>query len=186
MTLEHDEQAPMRCVEPGQPTGRAGRFTLRYDLCEWPDGTRGHHAVIQGPSAVLIVPVFEDCTTVLVRQWRYAWAKTSWEAPAGTIEDGEDQLEAARRELAEEAGLLAERWTPLGDVRPYATGTFVQHIFLARDLTRVERRLETYERDMIVRELHLRDALDAALRGEVEHSGSTAALLRAARAVGII
>jgi 8-oxo-dGTP pyrophosphatase MutT (NUDIX family) len=186
VTLEHDGQAPMRCFERGEPTGRAGRFTLRYDLCEWPDGTRGHHAVIDGPSAALIVPLFEDGTTVLVRQWRYAWAKTSWEAPAGTIEDGEDPLEAARRELAEEAGLEAEQWTALGQVRPYATGTVVQHLFLARGLTRVERQLESYERDLIVRELPLSGALDAALRGEIEHAGSTAALLRAARAVGVV
>ncbi|HLB78240.1 MAG TPA: NUDIX hydrolase, partial [Candidatus Dormibacteraeota bacterium] len=61
-----------------------------------------------------------------------------------------------------------------------------QHLYLARDLSRVRRAPETYERDMIIRELPLREAVDAALRGEIEHAGSVTALSRAARTLGLL
>lgn len=166
--------------------GRAGRYTLRVDQDEFADGLRDRQVVVEAPSVAIVVPVFEDQTTVLVRQWRYAWGRTSWEVPAGTLEPDEDPEPGALRELEEEAGLRAGRLTSLGRLRPLAALTVVQHLFLARDLTRVERRPEVYERDMIVRELPLADALDAALAGEIEHSGSCAAIARAARALRLI
>ena len=61
-----------------------------------------------------------------------------------------------------------------------------QHLYLARDLSRVHRAPEAYERDMIMRELPLREAVDAALRGEIEHAGLVTALTRAARAMGLL
>ena len=183
--LDHEHRAPMRRLGT-DTTARGGPVTVRVDLCEWADDLRRQIPVVEAPSSSLIVPLFDDGTTVLIRQWRYAWAGTSWEAPAGTCEEGEDPLACARRELAEEAGIEAREWVSLGRVRPMAYGTQTQHLFLARDLTRVERTPDDTERDIVVRELPLREALDAALRGEIVHSGSVAALGRAARAAGVI
>lgn len=183
--LDHDARPPMLRLAT-EEHGRAGAFALRTDLCEWPDSLRGQIAVVEAPSSSLIVPLFDDGTTVLIRQWRYAWAATSWEVPAGTLEEGEEPLACARRELVEEAGIQAQQWVSLGHVRPMAYGMQTQHLFLARDLTRVERAPEESERDMVVRELPLRGALDAALNGEIVHSASVAALGRAARAAGVI
>jgi ADP-ribose pyrophosphatase len=180
MALEHEARAPMRRVESAI-AGRTGRIVLRDDTCAWADGSTGHYAVVDGPQSTLIVPVFEDGDTVLVRQWRYPWGGTSWEVPAGTMEPDEEPAACARRELEEEAGLRAGTLTPLGRLRPWGTGTIVQHLFLARDLGPTERRLELYERDMIVRRLPLADALAAAMAGEIEHAGSNVALVRAAR-----
>lgn len=186
MTLEQNLDPPMRQIEHGEPRGTVGRFSLRADLCEWPNGDRGRYAVFDGPSSVLVVPLFEDGRTVLVRQWRYPWGATSWEVVAGTREVDEDPADCAVRELEEEAGLRAERWTPLGLVRPSATTTTVQHVFLAQGLTRTETRLETYERDLIRREVPLGEALAAALDGVIVHAGSVSALSRVSRAVGLI
>jgi 8-oxo-dGTP pyrophosphatase MutT (NUDIX family) len=183
VSLDHDPTPPLRTLASGIASCRARRYALREDECEWPDGTRGRQIVVEGPSVALIVPVFETGTTVLVRQWRHAWGGTSWEVPAGTLEPGEDPAAGAARELEEEAGLLAGRWIGMGRIRPLAATTIEQHLFLARDLTRVERRPDVYERDMIVREWALEAALEAALNGEIEHSGSCAALARAARAL---
>src|SRR4029077_1959727 len=83
------------------------RYELRTDEVEWPDGTRGTYAVLRQPEAALIVPVTETLTTFLVRQWRHSWQTDGWEGPAGTVEEGEDPLLTAHRELVEEAGLEA-------------------------------------------------------------------------------
>ena len=81
---------------------------------------------------------------------------------------------------------MAGAWTSLGVTHGTAMLTASQHLYLARDLGRVHRALEAYERDMIMRELALRDAVDAALRGDIEHAGSVTALMRAARTLGLL
>lgn len=179
--LPVDPRAPMRTVSRTL-LGRTGRFALRSDRARWPNGDEGDYAVVEGPDSVMIVPRFPDGTTVLVRQWRYPWAECSWEVPAGTLEAGEDPLTCAHRELIEEAGLRAGRLLALGHVRPLASATVVQHLFLAEDLTAVPQQRESYERDMITLRLPLDDALEAALDGEIHHTGSIVALTRAARA----
>lgn len=134
----------------------------------------------------MVVPHLEGGDTVLVRQWRHAWNESSWEVPAGTSNAGEQPLDCARRELAEETGLRAERFVSLGIVHGAAIITGRAHLFLAEGITQAERNLETYEQDMEVLRLPLREALDAALTGEIAHSGSVAALLRAGRALKLL
>jgi ADP-ribose pyrophosphatase len=130
-----------------------------------------------------MVPLFEDGTTVLVRQWRPSWWESSWEVPAGTVEDGEDPVDCARRELAEEAGLAAADWLPLGTARGTAVTTVVFHLFLARGLTETAVARDELEQDLVARRLPLDEALEAARRGEIQHSVSVAALLRAQAAL---
>jgi ADP-ribose pyrophosphatase len=184
-TLDHDPRPPFEVVA-SQELARDGNIAFRRDRIRWPDGTEAGYRVIEAPNSAFMVPVHQDGTTVLVRQWRHTWGSTAWEVPAGTLEPGEDPLAGAQRELEEEAGLLAQRWTSLGVTHGTALATGSQHLYLARDLSRVHRAPEAYERDMILRELPLREAVDAALRGEIEHAGSVTALTRAARALGLL
>lgn len=156
---------------------------LRHDLARWPDGLEAEYSYLSAPSAAIIVPLLADGSTVLVRQWRHPWDENSWELPAGTLEDGEDPLAGAQRELAEEAGLRAERWDSLGTARSSAALTMRFHLYLARDIRRVDRSPEAYEQDMIVRELPLGEAVAAALDGEIQHAASIVALVRAERLV---
>jgi len=142
--------------------------------------------VITNPGSAFVVPYFENGDTMLVRQWRHAWDVSSWEVPAGTTDLGEEPLECARRELAEETGLVAARYRSLGIVRGAAILTGPAHLYLAEELTESNRNPERYEQDMEVMRLPFRDALDAALEGEIMHSGSITALCRAARALTIL
>ena len=142
--------------------------------------------MITNPGSAFVVPYFENGDTMLVRQWRHAWDVSSWEVPAGTTDPGEDALECARRELAEETGLVAARYRSLGIVRGAAILTGPAHLYLAEDLTESNRSPERYEQDMEVMRLPFREALDAALEGEIMHSGSITALCRAARALTIL
>ena len=139
--------------------------------------------MLDNPDSAFIVPYLDNGDTVLVRQWRHAWEESSWEVPAGTFNEGEEPLECAKRELAEETGLVGARYTSLGVVHGAAFLTGRAHMFLAESITEAERNPETYEQDMEVLRLPFTEALEAALSGQIVHSGSVTALSRAARAL---
>ncbi len=185
MTLDHDDSPPFEVIA-SRESARDWNLALRRDRVRWPDGSEADYRVVEGPDAVFVVPYAQNGSTVLVRQWRHSWQSTSWEVPAGTLEPGEEPLACAQRELGEEAGLIADEWTALGVTRGTALLTGRGNLFLARGLRRVQRTPEPYERDMILREVPFQTALDAALHGEIEHAASIAALVRAARVLGII
>ena len=163
--------------------GASGHFVLRDDLIRFPDGAEALYTVVANPDSAFVVPLFDNGDTMLVRQWRHAWETSSWEVPAGTFDSDEDPLECARRELAEETGLVAARYRSLGVVHGAAFLTGRAHLFLAESLTESARNPETYEQDMEVLRLPFAEALDAALEGEIVHSGSVTALCRAAWAL---
>jgi ADP-ribose pyrophosphatase len=159
---------------------------MREDGIRFPDGTEAVYTVLASPDSAFVVPYFANGDTVLVRQWRHAWEESSWEVPAGTFNDGEDPLHCAKRELAEETGLVASRYTSLGVVHGAAFLTGKAHMFLAESIKEAERNPETYEQDMEVLRLPFDEALEAALNGQIVHSGSVTALSRAARALKLI
>jgi ADP-ribose pyrophosphatase len=163
--------------------GRSGPFVLREDKIRFPDGAEAVYTVLANPDSAFVVPYLDNGDTVLVRQWRHAWEESSWEVPAGTFNDGEEPLECAKRELAEETGLVGARYTSLGMVHGAAFLTGRAHMFLAESITETERKPETYEQDMEMLRLPFDDALEAALSGQIVHSGSVTALSRAARAL---
>ena len=165
--------------------GRSGLFDIREDLIRFPDGAEALYIVVDNPASCFVVPHFDNGDTVLVRQWRHAWNLSSWEVPAGTSNPGEEPLVCARRELAEETGLVGARYTSLGVVRGAAFLTGAAHLYLAEQLTESARSPETYEQDMEMLRLPFVDALNAALDGQIMHSGSVTALCRAARALRI-
>jgi ADP-ribose pyrophosphatase len=158
-------------------------FALREDVIRFPDGAEAIYTVLANPDSAFVVPYLDNGDTVLVRQWRHAWEESSWEVPAGTFNEGEEPLECAKRELAEETGLVGARYTSLGTVHGAAFLTGRAHMFLAESITESERNPETYEQDMEVLRLPFADALEAALSGQIVHSGSVTALSRAARAL---
>jgi 8-oxo-dGTP pyrophosphatase MutT (NUDIX family) len=166
--------------------GHSGPFLIQDDEIRFPDGTEATYIVVKNPDSAFIVPYFDNGDTMLVRQWRHAWDESSWEVPAGTFDDGEEPLACARRELAEETGLVAARYRSLGVVHGAAFLTGRAHMFLAEGITVTERHPEAYEQDMEVHRLPFVEALEAALDGSIAHSGSVTALARAARALNVI
>jgi ADP-ribose pyrophosphatase len=166
--------------------GTSGKFELRDDLIRFPDGAEALYTVVENPDSAFVVPYFDNGDTMLVRQWRHAWDISSWEVPAGTFDEGEDPAACASRELAEETGLVAARYRSLGIVHGAAFLTGRAHLFLAEGLTESTRNPETYEQDMEVMRISFREALDAALEGQIVHSGSVTAMCRAARALELV
>ncbi|MBI5514493.1 MAG: NUDIX hydrolase [Deltaproteobacteria bacterium] len=96
-------------------------FRLREEESRHPDtGHQGRYYVLENPDWVNIVALTPERDLVLVRQWRHGTRRIETEIPAGMLEPGEDPLQAAARELEEETGYTAERWTLLGSARPNA------------------------------------------------------------------
>ena len=159
---------------------------MREDLIRYPSGEEVPYYVVLNPDSVFVVPHFDNGDTMLVRQWRNAWDQSSWEVPAGTFNEGEQPLECAHRELAEETGLRTGSLKALGIVRGAAILTGRAHLYLAEDLTETERNPETYEQDMEVARMPFDEAVAAALDGSIQHATSVTALLRAARALKLL
>src|SRR5438270_405996 len=77
---------------------------VRRDSVRLPDGAQTYREYICHPGAVVILPLFDDGSVLLERQFRYPLSKVFIEYPAGKIDPGEDPLECAKRELQEETG----------------------------------------------------------------------------------
>lgn len=123
----------------------------RVDLlsieADHPKGGTIRREVVSHPGAVVIIPLLDPETVILIRNDRYVVQETIWELPAGTLEDHEDPLECAARELEEETGYRAKTLTPL--LHFYSTPGFcneILHIFLATDLTFRGQNLDETER----------------------------------------
>lgn len=171
---------------------RAWLFRVdRVNLVD-PDGKPFDRFVVRHPGAVTVVPVHDDGTVSLVRQYRAAVDALVLELPAGTRDRGDEPPEAtARRELAEEAGLEAARWEFL--IGTWNTpGVSDQHtmIFLATGLSACPARPDGVEEGyMTVETIHL-DELDAlvadgTLKDETTVLGLYLARQRLARADGL-
>jgi len=102
------------------------------------------HAVVYGwvetPPGIQIVAIDDDGKVVLVKQSRYTTNQPSWEVPGGGT-DGEDALDAAKRELTEEAHLHADKWVQLpNEIYPWSgIATERNLVFIARDLHKAKK-----------------------------------------------
>ncbi len=120
-------------------------FDIRIDEIREGDVRYKREIVVHKGSAV-IVPLFDDGTVALARQYRHAAGKSLLELPAGTLEPGEDPLTGATRELEEEIGVRAERMEKLCEF--YVSPGFLtekMYVYLATGLTDVGQKLEPDE-----------------------------------------
>jgi 8-oxo-dGTP pyrophosphatase MutT (NUDIX family) len=186
-TLELDGPNPWR-TRARRVVFENRHLRLLHDQVVQPDGEDGSYAFLELPwPVVAIVPITEDGHVYLVRQWRYPWQRNSWEIPAGHCELDEEPFHAAQRELAEEVGVQAATWEPLGVGYASATIAGRFHLFLARSLSPANGKAirEGTERDLIARPIALTQAIEAAMDGRIEHGMSVVGLLRAARRLGV-
>lgn len=93
-------------------------FTVQVESITLPKGHALDAEIIRHPGSVVIVPMNDANDVVLVRQYRHAIGRYTWELPAGSLKPGEDVQGAARRECQEEVGLVAERLELLGSFFP--------------------------------------------------------------------
>ena len=154
---------------------------VREDHVIRPDGNPGIYGVIEIRPSIGVVAMDESDRVALVGQWRYSLDRYSWEIPRGGSQPGEtDMLEAAKRELAEETGVLARCWEKLGAVDICnGVANDVQTLFLATDLSATEMHLDP-EEDITVEWKPFEEAVRMAMDGRITEVCSVAALFQVA------
>ena len=154
------------------------------DVQRWhvtcPNGNPAVREIVVHKGAAAVVPVYEDGTTLLVRQHRVAADRVTLEIPAGKLDSvGEDPLDCAVRELEEETGLKAERMTLLTSL--LTTPGFCTEkigIYLAQGLSQGDTHPDEDEFLGLVR-IPLDDAIAMVMRGEIRDSKTICGLLMA-------
>ncbi len=134
---------------------------------------------VRHPGAAAVVALDAAGRLCMVRQYRHGIADFLWEIPAGKLDPGEAPEACAVRELAEETGIVAQRWTSLGQYLP-APGIFTEliHLYLARDLS-VGAPAPDADEDLELQWLPLSDAIAKVQRGEWNDGKTAVALWRA-------
>ncbi|MGB7921808.1 MAG: NUDIX hydrolase [Pyrinomonadaceae bacterium] len=141
--------------------------------------------VVHHPGSAVIVPVFDDATVGLVRQYRHPVVRYLLEVPAGTLDRRERPEEGAARELEEELGVVAGRLEKLTEF--FVTPGFCEEkmwVYLATELTETAQRLDDDEMVEIVR-VPLTRAFEMISDGEIEDAKTIIGLMLAASRLGI-
>ena len=152
-------------------------FGVRRDEVEEPNGLRATREVITHPGSVVVLPVLEDGRIVMIRQYRHATRQYLWELVAGRIDGGEAVKKAAARELLEETGYRAKRYSVFLDVFP--TPGFLEermYIVLAEGLTEGKAQPEEDEK-IQVRVFVAKELKQMMQRGRIRDAKTIAGLL---------
>ncbi len=147
-------------------------FSVEVQDVRLPDGRRSKREVVRHPGGACVVALDDEQYLFLVRQHRVGTGGTTREIPAGKLDVPEDPLDCARRELAEEVSLFAERWDLL--TRYYPSPGYTDEmisIYLARGLSKVVAGPDDGE-FLSVEKIHLTDALNQ-IRGGLITDGKT-------------
>jgi ADP-ribose diphosphatase len=162
----------------------AGRvFNVTVDTVSEGELTYQREVVHHNGSAV-IVPVFDDGTVALVKQYRHPAVRYLLEVPAGTLAKGERPEIGAARELKEELGLVAARLEKLSEF--FVSPGFCEEkmwVYLATELAEGEQALEEDEILEVVR-LPITEALELITSGEIQDAKTIIGLMLAAPRVG--
>ena len=185
MSLSHDQLSPDELPKAvSSQKVFAGRvFSVTVDTVREGELTYQREVVHHGGSAV-IVPVFDDGTVALVRQYRHPAVRYLLEVPAGTLADGERPEAGAERELQEELGLIAGRMEKLSEF--FVSPGFCEEkmwVYLATQLVQGQQRLEDDEVLEVVR-LPIPEALEMITSGEIQDAKTIIGLMLAAPKVG--
>jgi 8-oxo-dGTP pyrophosphatase MutT (NUDIX family) len=148
---------------------------------ELPNGARiDDYYVFEKKSAAIIVAMDKNNNLIIKKEYRYPIDEFLYELPGGTIEELEEPLQTAKRELLEETGYEAKEWKLLGKNYDYPTkDTNCVYIYLAKDICKVaEQNLEISE-DIEMEMIPLAKAISMCVNGEINVNGSVAGILLA-------
>lgn len=140
--------------------------------------------VVHHPGSAVIIPIFDDGTIALVRQYRHPAVRYLLEAPAGTLNRGEAPEEGAARELEEELGFVAARLDKLTEF--FVSPGFCEEkmwVYLATEMTKTQQQLEDDEIVEVVR-IPFSEALNMITTGEIDDAKTIIGVMLAAPRIG--
>ena len=121
-------------------------LNMKRDTVRLPDGSQAVREYLTHPGAVAIIALLDDGRVILERQYRYPVARVCMEIPAGKLDLGEDPLVCAQRELQEETGYTAAKWSYVRRIHPVISySTEFIDIYLAEGLIKGQRQLDDEE-----------------------------------------
>ena len=155
--------------------GRRVKFTA--ELTKLPNGKSVIVDRVEFPDSVAVLPIIGEERVVLLKQYRPSLEKWIFETPAGVIDPGEEPEEAAKRELREEAGLVANKLLKVGEgyVSP-GYSTEYMYLFIAPDPSKGSQSLEDHE-VIELTEFTLKDAIKMVREGRITDIKTIALLL---------
>lgn len=155
---------------------------VRHEDVLNPSGGKGIYGVVHYKNkAIGVIPIDNEGYIYLVGQYRYPLNEYSWELPEGGGPMDEDPLEAAKRELLEETGLIANKWTKISRVHlSNSVGDEEGFLYVAEDLTQAEWQPEETE-ELHVHKVLLSDAVEMVMNSEITDSLSMIGILQVAR-----
>ena len=156
------------------------------DTITLPNGKEGFREYVKHIGAVCVIPVTDNGEVICVKQFRYPFHEPLIEIPAGKLDSVDEiPLEAAKRELAEETGAVAEKFIPLGivDTTPALIDEKI-HLYMAEGLTFGQMHPDEGE-FLGVELIPLATLLDMVMSGEIRDGKTQIAILKAARIKGI-
>ena len=175
---EKDQKNPWTTVSGQEKYDNRWINVTEYQVIN-PGGGKGIYGKVHFKNkAIGIIPVDHEGNTWLVGQFRYTLDEFHWEIPEGGAPLTEPPIEAAKRELKEETGLIAKKWSQIARLHTSNSVTDEEgFVFLAEDLEFGENQLEETEADLKVWKLPLSKAIDMVKRGEITDSMSMIGLL---------
>lgn len=152
---------------------------VRVDEVLLENGEKANREIVEHGGAVCVLPLAEDNTVYMVRQFRYAFSEAMLEIPAGKLDSPEEiWAEAAIRELEEETGMKTNNLIYIGDFRPsVAIFTEVIHMYVAKGLYKGEQHLDEDE-FLEVEKYPLDTLVSMVMSGEIKDGKTIATILK--------
>ena len=163
---------------------RDAYINVRLDQVIRPDGKDGQHVVVNLKPGVCVLAMDEENNVFMTKEFHYGIGRYSIEGVSGGIEEGEDELLTAQRELQEEIGLVAKNWERVGSVDPFTTVVVSPtQLYIASGLSEAPAAPEGTE--IIERvKLSLDEAIAKVSSGEITHAPTCVVLLQAKLRLG--
>ena len=160
-------------------------ISVKEDKVVRPDGKDGIFGVVEMKPGVSVLPIDNEGNVYLTKEYHYAVERETIEAISGGIDNEEDNIEAAKRELKEETGIIASEFIDLGVVDPFTTVVVSpNYMYLAKGLEFSEANPEGTENIKIVK-VSIQKAIQWVLESKITHGATTTLILKAKNYLGL-